>query len=324
MAHPAHSPFHDGFAALWHEPALFAAELTWRWCFGLAAWSLTIISLGLFLDSLKVSSGDKFLLSTLQPPLLEGALRHIFRGSLSRFLWEQAVLVVGLMLLWTFAATAGRAATLRRLVAMFGAEENSHAMSWEFAPIFVLNLLRAVWTLIATTALLVSLVGGFVLAHNQRPIRAALLLAFGIGLSWAFGVTLNWFFGLAPLFCVRNRVPASEALAQSVEFLSRQAGRLFGIGFVFALLRLVWAGTMFFVVFAPLELAHHVARGWIVLLMALVALLYFAGADLLYLARLGAYASLAEDESHSVEAAEELSPGEPPTLMDAVPLVEPT
>jgi hypothetical protein len=319
MAHPAHSPFHDGFAALWHEPALFAAELTWRWCFGLAAWGLAIISAALFLDSLKISSGDQFLLSTLQPRLLSEALRHIVRGSFNPFLWEQTLLLVGLTLLWAFAATAGRAATLRRLVAMFGVEGEPQGMSWEFEPIFVLNLLRAMWTLIAITAILVSLAAGIMMAHNQRAAKAALVLSFGIGLSWAFGVILNWFFGLAPLFCVRNRVAASEALAQSVDFFSRQAGRLFGLGFVFGLLRPVWAGTMFFVLFAPLRLAHHVARGWIMLMMAMVALVYFAGTDLLYLARLGAYVSLAEDESHTAETPEEVSPAEPPAMTDAVP-----
>src|SRR5271167_3198829 len=81
---PAHSPFRDGFAALRHEPALLAAELTWRWCFGLAAWGLAIISAALFLDSLRISPGDEFMLGTLQPQLLLGAVRHIFRGSLNR------------------------------------------------------------------------------------------------------------------------------------------------------------------------------------------------------------------------------------------------
>jgi hypothetical protein len=323
MAHPAHSPFHDGFAALWHEPALFAAELTWRWCFGLAAWGLAIISAALFLDSLKISSGDQFLLGTLQPRLLSEALRHIFRGSFNRFLWEQTLLLVGLTVLWALAATAGRAATLRRLVAMFGVEGELPSMGWGFRPIFVLNLLRAMWMLIAVAAMLVSLVGGIMLAHNQRAGKAALVLSFGIGLSWAFGVILNWFFGLAPLFCVCNRVAASEALAQSVDFFSRQAGRLFGLGFVFALLRLVWAGTMFFVVFAPIRLAHHVARGWIALMMATVAMVYFAGADLLYLARLGAYVSLAEDHSRPDETPE-VSPAEPPTVPEVVPVAEPT
>jgi hypothetical protein len=322
MAHPAHSPFRDGFAALWHEPALLAAELTWRWCFGLAAWGLAIISGALFLDSLKISSRDQFLLSTLQPRLLAEALRHIFRGSFNHFLWEQTVLLVGLALLWAFAATAGRAATLHRLVAMFGAEGEPPSMGWEFGPIFVLNLLRAMWTIIAITAMLVSLAGGTNLAHNQRAAKAALVLSFGIGLSWTFGVMLNWFFGLAPLFCVRNRVAASEAVAQSVDFFSRQAGRLFGLGFLFAVLRLVWAGTMFFVLFAPLRLAHHVARGWIALMMAIVAMVYFAGADLLYLARLGAYVSLAEDESHPAETLDPMYPAEPLPQLEPIGLPE--
>ncbi len=67
----AHSPLQDGFAALWHEPVLFAAELVWRWCFGLAAWSLAIISAVWFLDSLKISPGDELLLGTLQPAVAQ-------------------------------------------------------------------------------------------------------------------------------------------------------------------------------------------------------------------------------------------------------------
>src|SRR5271165_7126237 len=152
MQRPAHSPFRDGFAALWREPALMAAELTWRWYFGLAAWGLAIISLALFLDSLKISASDEVLLGTLQPYLLVGAVRHIFHGSLNRFLAEQTVLLLGLTLLWAFAATAGRAATLRRLISMFSDDEEPQPMRWEFESIFVLNLLRAMWTLISLLA----------------------------------------------------------------------------------------------------------------------------------------------------------------------------
>jgi len=316
------SPFQDGFAALWHEPALFAAELTWRWCFGFAAWGLAIISVALFLDSLKISRGDEFLLGTLQPQLLHGAARHIFRGSLNRFLWEQAVLILGLMLLWAFAATAGRAATLRRLVAMFSSGEEPQAMRWEFDPIFALNLLRAMWSLIAQMAMLVSLVAGMIMAHNQRAVGAAFFLAFGIGLAWIFGVVLNWFFGLAPLFCIRNGAGAAEALSQSVDFCARQAGRLFRLGIGFLLLRLVWAGTMCLLFLSPLKLSGHIGPRWLILLMTLIALIYFAGADMLYLARLGTYVALAEDDSHAAEASEETIPPEalPPT--NIAPAVE--
>lgn len=319
---PAHSPFQDGFSALWHEPALLAAELTWRWCFGLSAWALAIVSAALFLDSLKISRRDEFLLGTLQPQLLEGAVRHIFRGSLTRFVLEQAVLLLGLMVLWALAATAGRAATLRRLVTMFGADDEPEVLRWEFKPIFGLNLLRAMWSVIALAAMLISLVAGLVMANEHRAFRAAFFLAFGAGLAWAFGVLLNWFFGLAPLFCIRDRAGAAESLAQSADFSSRHTGRLFGLGVAFLALRAVWAGTMFLAVLAPLRLArHHISHGWIGLLMLMVALIYLAGADLLYLARLGAHVAIAEDSSRPDARSEEIPYAQSPPSPEITPLI---
>ena len=53
------------------------------------------------------------------------------------------------MVLWALAATAGRAATLRRLVAMFSTDDEPQPLKWHFGPIFVLQLLRAMWLLIA-------------------------------------------------------------------------------------------------------------------------------------------------------------------------------
>jgi hypothetical protein len=132
-----HSPFRDGFAALLHEPVLLPAELAWRWCFGFSALALGILSLVLFLDSLKLTRADEFLIRTWQPGLLSNALRHIFRGSLTRFLVEQTVLILGVMLLWALAATAGRAATLRRLVDMFSADDEAEPLGWNFASIFI-------------------------------------------------------------------------------------------------------------------------------------------------------------------------------------------
>lgn len=324
MSQPtAHSPFQDGFAALWHEPALLAAELTWRWCFGLAAWGLAIISTVLFLDSLKISASDELLLGTLRPELLDGVIRRIFRGSLNRFLWEQAILILGMLLLWSFAATAGRAATLRRLVAMFAVSEEPQEMSWKFESIFVLNLLRAMWSLIALAAMLLSLVAGVIMVNHHRALRAASFLAFGVGLAWVFGAILNWFFGLAPLFCIRNGVEAPEALAQSADFSSRQTGRLLGIGIGFMTLRMLWAGTMFLAVLAPLKLVRQLAPAWIVAMIVTMMLVYFAGADLLYLARLGSYVALAEDDSHPVAPPEEVQPDEPIAPPDLSAIIEP-
>ncbi len=293
----APTPFRDGFAALGHEPALLAAELAWRWCFGFSALVLGVVSLGLYLDSLKVSKADQFLLGTVQPSLLAEALRHIFRGSRSRFLLEQAVLIFGLTLLWSFAAAVGRAATLRRLVAMFSTSDEPETPEWHFRSIFLLQLMRAMWTQIALAVGIVLFVYGSVLASQERPFAAALSISLGTGFAALVGFYLNWYLGIAPLFCIRNGVSARNAVDQALAFSAAHGGRLFLMGIGFFFLRLVWAGTMWLVWLAPLSMAGKLNDRWIGLLMAMITLIYFAGADLLNLARWGSYVSLSYEDS---------------------------
>jgi hypothetical protein len=321
--HSSHSPFRDGFAALLHEPVLLPAELVWRWCFGFSALGLGILSIALFLDSIKLTRGDEFLIRTWQPGLLSNALRHSFRGSLSRFLLEQAVLILGVMLLWALAATAGRAATLRRLVAMFSEDEDAQPLDWNFAPVFVLQLLRVMWSLIALAVAVGSLLYGFVMAQNDHPVRAALALSFGVGLASFFGIVLNWYFGIAPLFCVRSGADAMDALEQATGFSSRHPGRLFLLGLGFLALRIMWAAMMGVALFSPFNLAAQIGARGILCLMVVVTLFYFAGADLLNLARLGAYVSLVEDDARPALSIESEMPPEldqPPDLVSMLGL----
>ena len=96
---------------------------------------------------------------------------------------------------------------------------------------------------------------------------------------------------------------------------------LFGLSLGFLALRLVWAGSMFFLVLAPTSLGKHVAVGWVLLLMSFLFLIYLAGADVLYLARLGAYCALAEIDAQPMpepEPTPEPQSGAPLNL----PLVE--
>lgn len=294
----AGSAFRDGFAALWHEPLLPAAELMWRWCFGASAWALGIISFGLFLDSIKLRPIPIFLLSSLPPRWLYSPLRDTLRGSLSRFILEQAALILGLILLWSLVSAVGRAATLGRLVAMFrsDAAEPAESTEWNFVPIFTLQFLRATWWLIATVVAAGLLLCSIMFAHNAHPLRAALALCLGLVSACLVGPMLNWFLGVAPLFCIRSRVSVMEALDQTINFSAGHAARLFLLGLGFCVLRLVWAGTTFLAFLSPFSWAAQIGSGWAALLMTMMALVYFAGADLLYLARLAAYVALAEDE----------------------------
>jgi hypothetical protein len=298
QARSRRSPFLEGFAALWHDPALLAAELMWRWCFGLAAWSLAIVGAIWFLDSLDVSAHDQLLLQTWQPMLLQGAVKHILQGSLLRFTVSSAALVLGLTLLWCFASAAGRAAILGRLVAMFrGQPEDDIAdLHWHFSSILTLQLVRAAWSLLARVIVFAAILLAMIMAADQHPLRASLLFIFGAGVAGAFEVVLTRLFGLAPVFCVRNSAGPSEALAQAVDFSGRSGGRLVLPVFGFFLLRLLWFGTMFYIAIAAVALSSQLASGWAPLLVAVVlALLYFAGADFLTLARLAACVAVVED-----------------------------
>jgi hypothetical protein len=316
----ASSPFRDGFAALLHEPALLAAELAWRWCFGVSMLALAIFSTGVFLDSVKVSRLDQLLLGTFQPQLLAAALRHIFRGSLARFLLEQALLILGVTLLWSFASAVGRAATLRRMVAMFSSDEDPEPIGWHFGSIFLLHLLRAMWTQIAVAIVFFLLLYGSTMAERERPFVAALALSFGVGFASFVGFSLNWYFGVAPLFTIRNGVGAKEALEQVIEFASRQGTRLLLLSFGFLAMRLMWAAMMGWLFLALLNLTSTFGNRWIAPMMGLVMLLYFVGADTLSLARWGAYVSLAELGSHPAPEPEPEMPPQPLAPIEILPL----
>lgn len=288
------SPFQEGFAALRAEPLLFVAELTWRWCFALAAWLLVLLAATLFLDSLNVSAVDRLLLGTMKPALERSALNHVLHGALLRYVWIKFFVLAGVTALWAFAAAVGRAASLRNLVALAGGDDREEDAGWQFRPMFQLHLLRALWMWIAIGCLVASFLLGQSMMASGRAALGAFFYVFGVALSIMFGVMLNWIFGLAPLFCIRNQVNAPEAVSLTLDFCARQGGRLFGLTLGFLALRLLWAGSMFLLVLAPTGLIDHVALGWVLLFMFLLAMVYFVGADALCLARLGAYAVLAE------------------------------
>ena len=261
------SPFQEGFAVLREEPLLVTAELTWRWAFGLAAWLLTLGAAAFFLDSVRVSDLDLLLLGSLQPTLERTALIHVFHGTLLRAVWMKFFVLAGLTAMWAFAAATGRAAILRNLVALCGGEDHDEEAGWQFRPMLQLHFLRALWTWIALGCFAASFLLGNAMLQNGRAAR---------------------------VFCIRDQLNSRDAIRQAVDFCSRQGGRLFGLSLAFLALRLVWAGSMFFLVLAPTSLAKHIAVGWVLVMMLALFLVYFAGADVLHLARLAAYVALTD------------------------------
>jgi hypothetical protein len=121
------SPTLEGFRAAFHRPSLTFAEISWRWTIGATATALYSFLFLEYLDTLPVTSGDLLLLSTRQPILIGQAFGHIFRGSLPRVVMAGLVAAMMLTFLWIFAASVGRAATVRSLIDYFA--ERSKAMT---------------------------------------------------------------------------------------------------------------------------------------------------------------------------------------------------
>lgn len=316
------SPFQEGFAFLREEPLLLAAELTWRWCFGIAACLIALCATAFFLEGLRLSALDRLLLGTMQPALAASALGHIFHGAMSRLTWIKLIVLSALTVLWALAAAVGHAASLRNLVALAGGEDHDEDAGWQFRPMFQLYLLRALWTWIAVGCAMASVVLGHMMLQQRHAARGAFFYVFGIALSLMFGMMLNRLLGLAPLFCIRNQVNAPDALSLTVDFCARQGSRLWALSSAFQTCQLFWMVAMFFVVFAPAQLGKHVAIGWQLLMMGFFYLIYLAGADALYLARLGAYCVLAEIDGQPTQEPETSPEGGPPPLTIPYPPIE--
>src|SRR5271165_3355506 len=128
------SPTLEGFRAAFHRPSLTFAEISWRWTIGATATALYSFLFLEYLDTLPVTNGDLLLLRTRQPILIGQAFGHIFHGSLARVVMAGLVASMTLTFLWIFAASLGRAATVRSLIDYFSERSKATDNGPESAP----------------------------------------------------------------------------------------------------------------------------------------------------------------------------------------------
>ena len=287
------SPTLEGFKAIFRLPSLGLAEIAWRWSFGLAITALLGFSFREYLSTLPVTAGEMFLLRTRQPGLMFQALARIFQGSAPRVVSATIVLTLTLTLAWIVVASLGRAAALKALFEYF---HESKPRSWRFASLMGLNFFRAV----ALFAALISYVGAMLLAgsassaSDPSPGLALLIfwmLALFISLAWS---TLNWFLSLAAIFVVGDRKTTFEALGAAVKLCRTHRGPIAAVATWFGIAHAVaFMGATSAAAF-PLGLAEVLPAAMVLGGLLLVALLYFAVADFLYVGRLAAFVFVSE------------------------------
>ena len=326
------SPTIEGFRAAFRQPSLTLAEIAWRWTVGATATALVAFSLLEYLDTLPVTAGDILLLRTRQPILIGQALGHIFRGSAPRIVIAELVAAIALTGLWIFAASMGRATTVRSLIDYFAERQKSAIGGEKLIPgsslpaaspkssrlgsLLRLNFLRAAVTLAALLGLLGALIlvhvvssslsssagSGVNLNNSAAPADpgsgVAFLLFFPLAalifLAWS---TLNWVLSLAGIFAVRHgeaHKDALDAVSAAVSFSRERPGAVFAVS--------TWTGLAHLTVFVvatslvsvPLTLAHIVPARVVLAAVILLPLTYFAVADWLYMARLAGYVCIVE------------------------------
>lgn len=294
-------------------PLLGLAEISWRWSFGLAATAALLFSLREYLATLPVTAGEMLLLRTRQPTLILQALARIFQGSAPRATTALVMLTLALTVAWIVLASVGRAATLKTLFEYFrGSRDGRFAAEPDTPPLsasrgmtslLFLNSLRAATMLAA----IVGVVGAMLIAgaasspDDPSPGKVLLifwLLTMLIGLAWPL---LNWYLSLAALFVVRDGASAFGALAKTMDFCRMRPGPLAAAG--------TWFGLAHAVVFVIASSAAAIPMGFAEVLpggivfggLLLVALLYFAAADFLYVGRLATYVFLLESPEPAPE-----------------------
>ena len=114
------------------------------------------------------------------------------------------------------------------------------------------------------------------------------------GLVWLAWSMMNWFLSLAAVFAVTNGRDTFGALADAVDLFHRRSGPVFAVGTSFGVAHLaVLIGAGIAAAF-PLGLSASLSGRVVLASLTVIALVYFAVADFLYIGRLAAYVAIVE------------------------------
>ena len=271
-----------GFARIAERPSAYLAELAWRWSLAIAISVLLLIAGAEYLDSIQIFRG------------------HAFSEAGAHLLRLTAVLVGGIVLLAVFAMAASRNAILLQLFSSEDAPGNFRALLW-------LNFLRAVLLMAAMLATIGAWLFSALASGNPGhvipwPDAAGFWLVFCpiTLLVWMVFAWFYWIVTLAPLAAVFTGTPARGALACALGLISQCPVDLGLVGVIFGILRLgsLWAAVQLAVgVIAMPSFSGAAELG----LFAVIAAMYCVFSDYLFVSRMGAYASLIQNEKFKMQ-----------------------
>jgi hypothetical protein len=294
----------SGFRTVVRRPSVLLAEIAWRWAFGAAAWTLIIFAIRRILAHVDITQAELLIARRSDVVLIADACARILVQVLPQLVRECLVLAPAIAILWIAAATLGRAITLRALLSIDSssgppffrpvlAEEGGDSegpADLHFGRLLLLNCLRTTFMLVAIIAFFGGLLFAGLAFPSQNPaltIAIGLSLAALVGFSWSL---VNWFLALAPIWIVRAGRTVLKSIADSLNLYRRDRPAYLGIASIFGVFRAaVLLGAIIAGVVAAQASPRAAVAGSVV-----IALVYFAVADFLYIVRLAAYMALDE------------------------------
>ena len=269
------------------NPQLFLVEVVWRWSFGTVALLLSIQGFASVLGHATISDGTWAALHTQDVTSAANALADLILAFWKVICLALAVLLPALALAWFLAATWGRAATMKIL-----------RQSSALAVVAGSNLLRVLLVLLTGVVIALVIAGAAMLsarfsANPSEPNLALYLLIVLVALPLILIVwgALNWMLSLVPLFAFREKNGLLGSLAATLRSLRASRSAYWSVSGVYGTVRGIALIVVIVLGFALGALGENpIVLG----LLGALVLVYFAFADLLYVARMAAYLQIAD------------------------------
>jgi hypothetical protein len=211
------------------------------------------------------------------------------------------VLALTLALAWIVLASLGRAATLKSLLQYLRDSGGCGRLAREsgtlpVTSLLALNFLRAATMLAATVGVVGAMLVARAASSPLDPSPGKVLLIFWMlamltGLAWSL---LNWYLSLAAIFVVRDGASAFAALAAAADLCRTRPGSLVAAATWFGLAHVVAMVVASSVAAFPLGFAEVLPGSVVFGGLLLIALLYCATVDFLYVGRLATYVFMVE------------------------------
>ena len=296
---PTESPLRYGFRTVGREPMLAFAEIAWRWVWGASALLIAWFAARGYLHSLAVSNYDAFRLNSGNPQWMAEAIVHIFSGSGPTLLRLFFIITPAALVLWIFAATLGRAATLRALLGNGNGNANANTRNSGKALVgrtFLLHLWRVGIGALAMVGMAASFLLGAILMSRSDPPQPLFFMAVFFPLAIVFSVLrsrINWLLLLANIYAAAGK-RMGAGFGEATRVFKRRSGEFMSVGTVVGVLRIVLMGAVTLLTFALLPGIGHVPGKLLWAAFLLMTLIYFAVSDWLYAVKLAAYARIVQ------------------------------